>query len=595
MLHPRCLSPVRQAGVPLWIKDTNRPELAGTEIGPVAASNVPSVKAMSVRSNITLVSMETAGMWQQVGFLADVFHEFKRHGLSIDLIGAAETNVTVSLDPTENLVNSDVLSALCADLARVCRVKVIAPCAAVTLVGRGMRSLLHKLGPVLAEFGAQRVHLITQSSNDLNLTFVVDEGTAAPLLPRLHELLVGADAMRVDDARVFGPAWDELYGAGAPRAGSTPWWRAKRAELLALAAAGSPRYVYDLDTVRERAGRLRAMTTVDRWHYALKANAHPALLRALVDAGFELECVSLGELAHVRRVLPGLEPARLLFTPNFAPRAEYQAALAAGVRVTLDSLHPLQHWPDLFRDRELVLRLDLGYGRGHHDKVVTGGAGAKFGLPLGDLDAFRKLADGLGARVVALHAHLGSGIVDPGHWRGIYSELATLAERFPHCTALDLGGGLGVPARSGEPELDLVALNDLLGAVRALYPHYALWLEPGRYPVADAGVLLARVTQTKRKGGTLFVGLDAGMNSLIRPALYGAYHEIVNLSRLDQPADTLCCIVGPICESSDVLGTERLLPEPHEDDVVLIAQAGAYGHVMASHYNLREPAEEVVL
>src|SRR5204863_465323 len=88
VLHPRCLSPVRQAGVPLWIKDTNRPELAGTEIGPVAASNVPSVKAMSVRSNITLVSMDTAGMWQQVGFLADVFHEFKRHGLAIDLIGA---------------------------------------------------------------------------------------------------------------------------------------------------------------------------------------------------------------------------------------------------------------------------------------------------------------------------------------------------------------------------------------------------------------------------------------------------------------------------------------------------------------------------
>jgi diaminopimelate decarboxylase/aspartate kinase len=337
------------------------------------------------------------------------------------------------------------------------------------------------------------------------------------------------------------------------------------------------------------------MGSVDRWHYALKANAHPGLLRTLVDSGFELECVSLGELAHVRRVLPGLAPERLLFTPNFAPRAEYQAALAAGVRVTLDNLHPLQHWPDLFRERELVLRLDLGYGRGHHDKVVTGGAGAKFGLPLAELDEFRARSQALGARVVALHAHLGSGIVDPAHWRGVYSELATLAERFGDCTALDLGGGLGVPARPGDAELDLVALNRLLGEVKALYPQYALWLEPGRYPVADSGVLLGRVSQVKRKAGTLFVGIDAGMNSLIRPALYGAYHEIVNLSRLDEPADTLCCIVGPICESSDVLGTERLLPEPREGDVLLIAQAGAYGHVMASRYNLREPADEVVL
>ena len=140
VLHPRSLGPLRRAGVPLVIKDTNRPQLAGTEIRAVAADAAPCVKAISARKGVTLVSMETVGMWQQVGFLADVFGEFKRHGLSVDLIGSAETNVTVSLDPTENLVNSDVLSALAADLAKICRVKVIAPCAAITLVGRGMRS-----------------------------------------------------------------------------------------------------------------------------------------------------------------------------------------------------------------------------------------------------------------------------------------------------------------------------------------------------------------------------------------------------------------------------------------------------------------------
>ncbi|HVH35570.1 MAG TPA: aspartate kinase, partial [Tahibacter sp.] len=152
VLHPRCLNPVREAQVPLAVRDTNRPELAGTEIGVAIAAAAPSVKAVSERRGITLISMESIGMWQQVGFLADVFERFKRHGLSIDLIGSAETNVTVSLDPSENLVNSDVLSALAADLAEVCRVKVIAPCTAVTLVGRGMRSLLPRLAGVLAEF-----------------------------------------------------------------------------------------------------------------------------------------------------------------------------------------------------------------------------------------------------------------------------------------------------------------------------------------------------------------------------------------------------------------------------------------------------------
>ena len=120
-------------------------------------------------------------------------------------------------------------------------------------------------------------------------------------------------------------------------------------------------------------------------------------------------------------------------------------------------------------------------------------------------------------------------------------------------------------------------------------------MEPGRFLVADAGVLLARVTQVKHKTGYTYVGLDTGMNSLIRPALYDAYHPMANLSRLDEPADTVCQIVGPICESGDILGRNRKLPSPREGDVIVIGQAGAYGAVMASRYNLREPAEEIAL
>jgi diaminopimelate decarboxylase/aspartate kinase len=170
-----------------------------------------------------------------------------------------------------------------------------------------------------------------------------------------------------------------------------------------------------------------------------------------------------------------------------------------------------------------------------------------------------------------------------------------LAEAFSRIESLDIGGGLGVPARPDEAPLDLVVLGEMLGEVKRAYPQFKLWLEPGRYLVADAGVLLARVTQTKRKGSVRYVGVDAGMNSLIRPALYEAWHEIVNLSRLDESGGELVQVVGPICESGDVLGSNRRLPPCREGDVILIAQAGAYGAVMASHYNLRAPAEEVVL
>ena len=578
--------------MPLAIKDTNYPDLAGTEISTGVADAAASVKAISSRSGITLISMESIGMWQQVGFLADVFAEFKRHGLSIDLVGTAETNVTVSLDPTENLVNTDVLSALCADLAKVCRVKVIAPCAAITLVGRGMRSMLHKLSSVLAEFGSLRVHLISQSSNNLNLTFVVDEEVAANLVPQLHDMLIRAEAMRVEDAAVFGPSWVDLYKK--PQVHTMPWWRTRRAELLELAREATPHYVYDLATVRAQAQALRStLTAVDRCFYAIKANSHPAILREIARAGFGLECVSPGELARVREAVG--EKIDVLYTLNFASREDYVAGIAQGARITLDNLHPLAHWGATFAGHEIELRLDLGVGRGHHDKVKTGGAGSKFGLALDELSEFQRLAARHGVRIGGLHAHLGSGILDATHWKEVYIQLASLAEKIGSVRALNIGGGYGVPARADEAPLDLAAVAAGLAEVKTAYPQFELWSEPGRFLVADAGVLLARVTQTKRKAGFRYVGVDAGMHTLIRPALYEAYHDIVNLSRLDAEATELAQIVGPICESGDVLGSNRRIAAAQEGDVLLIAQAGAYGAAMASDYNLRGRARETVL
>ncbi len=593
VLHPRSIAPCRDTGVPMAILDTERPELPGTRIDGSAVT-VPGVKAISRRNGIVLVSMESMGMWQQVGFLADVFERFKRHGLSIDLIGSSETNVTVSLDPSENLVSSDVLARLSADLAEVCRVKVIAPCAAITLVGRGMRSLLHKLSDVWATFGRERVHLISQSSNDLNLTFVIDEADADGLLNELHGELIRGGAMPVQDDSVFGPSWTEIAHGKAQH--DTPWWQQRAADLISRAAAGTPRYVYHLPTVRERARMLRETTAIDRRFYALKANAHPDILRALEAEDVGFECVSLGEVEHVFATLPDIDPQRVLFTPSFAPRAEYDAAFARGVNVTVDSVEALQHWSDTFRGRALWLRLDLGRGDGHHAKVRTGGAEAKFGLPLGKVDAFVAEARKLDAKIVALHAHLGSGIDNPGHWREVYADLAGLAEQIGTVDTLDIGGGLPVPYTPDARPFDVAAWRAGLDEIKAAFPGFRLAVEPGRYLVAEAGVLLLHATQVIEKDGVHRVGLDGGMNALIRPAMYDAYHGIHNLSRLDD-ADTVAFdVVGPICESSDVFGRARTLPKATaEGDVLLIADAGAYGMAMANTYNLRAlPAEEVL-
>ncbi len=561
-----------------------------------AVANVPGVKAISSRRGIVLVAMETIGMWQQVGFLADIFERFKRHGLSVDLIGSSETNVTVSLDPSDNLVSSNVLEGLCADLAEVCRVKVIAPCAAVTLVGRGMRSLLHKLGDVWAEFGRERVHLISQSSNDLNLTFVVDEalldqdGTMA----RLHALLIASDAMPVDESAVFGRSWRSLQADPAPK--PAPWWRTYRDTLLQLAANGTPQYTYHLPTVRDRARALASVAVIDRRFYALKANPHEAILRALEKEGYGFECVSGGELAHLLATLPALDPQRVLFTPSFAARAEYADASVRGVRITLDSVFPLKNWPEVFRSRDIILRIDPGFGHGHHEKVRTGGKGAKFGLDPGDLSAFRKAANAIGVRIVGLHAHIGSGIVEAAHWAEVYARLASLADQIGTVSSIDVGGGLGIAYEPDAAPFDLVAYGDALAAIKSAYPQYQLWVEPGRWLVAECGVLLAHATQLIEKSGVRRLGLDVGMNALLRPALYGAFHRIVNLSRIDDADVDAFDVVGPICESGDVLGRRRKLPSATSSgDVFLIADTGAYGVVMASNYNMRGLPIESVL
>ena len=591
VLHPRSIGPARRAGVPMEVRSTLRPDLAGTRITAEPGDDAPRLKAVSVKSGVRLVVMEGSGMWRQAGFLADVFAVFKQVGVSVDLVSTSETNVTVSLDPDPGLDEAR-LARLRAELEPFCRVKILENAATVSLLGYGIRRILHQLAPALEMFQDKPILLVSQAANDLNFTVVVNEADGRALAARLHEELIGP----APEGAVFGPSWAELEGpapARTPR--PAPWWTGKRQALLDRAPQTGGLYVYDLETVSARARAVAGLSSLDRAFYAMKANNHPAILRAIRAAGLGFECVSPGEIARLDAVFPDLDPSEILFTPNFAHRSEYEAARARGVNLTIDGLHPLEAWPHVFAGAEVILRVNPDRPRGHHQHVKTAGPKAKFGVPLADLDAARDAAARAGARVVGLHAHAGSGVIEPGHWREIGAILARAAELFPDVTLLNVGGGLGVPESLDAPALDLARVDLDLAALKKAHPRFALWMEPGRYPVAEAGVLIARVTQVKTAFGARFIGLGTGMNSLIRPALYGARHEIVNLTRLGEAPAGLASIVGPICESADLLGAERLLPHTEEGDVLLIADAGAYGAVMSSRYNLREPASETAI
>ena len=592
VLHPRCISPARDCGIPIFIRSTNAPGIPGTVISSVTEEVEPQVKGICIRNGITLVSMTTVGMWHEVGFLARAFAAFSANGVSVDFVSTSETNVTVSIDTSDGMLPDDVEESLVHDLEKLCRVSVISNCSAVSLVGRKIRTIMPRLAPALEVFEEERIHLMSQAANDLNLSFVVDKQQGPRLVSKLHASII----RKKGAAHVFGPSWERLFAGDEPTArAADTWWMKKRDQLLDLAKNELNAYVYDRASVVEAATNLTSLKNVDRILYAVKANFNVELIRAMDEAGVDFECVSPGEVEWLEETLPDFDLTRVLFTPNFAPREEYAWGLERGLQVTLDNLYPLQAWPELFAGAKLFVRIDPGQGRGHHEHVKTAGVHSKFGVPRFEVAELKRLVKEAGAEIIGIHAHSGSGILDPNNWRTVAGELVQIAEQFPGVATIDLGGGLGVPEKPGDKPIDLETVDATLAEIRETYPQYKLWLEPGRYVVARAGVLLTHVTQTKGKGEMRYIGVGTGMNSLIRPALYGAYHEIVNLTRADQAPSETVTVVGPICETGDRLGSDRLLPPTAEGDVILIANAGAYGYVMSSRYNLREVAKEIVI
>ncbi|HAT9027560.1 TPA: bifunctional aspartate kinase/diaminopimelate decarboxylase [Legionella pneumophila subsp. pneumophila] len=589
VLHPNCIPPVRKANIPMVVKYTHLPEHSGTLITKDIDESAPLIKSIQVKHSILLISIDTLNMWQQVGFLADVFAAFKKHGFSVDLLSSSEFNVTLSLDVNAKIHDRPAINALLDDLNQFGRAKLIEPCSAVSLVGHHIRTVLPHLGPALEVFEAKQVYLMSLASNDLNLTFVVDESHADKLCQRLHHLLIESNPQIF----YYSKSWHEEFGK--PNVRPTPWWEIERDRLLTTSAIHSPCYVYHSPTQATRARQLSALESIDSLFYAIKANPFPTILKTLEKEGIGFECVSIQELELVLKLFPNIKKERILFTPNFAPKSEYEFALQTGCYVTIDSLYPLENWPDLFKDREVIVRIDPGTGAGHHKHVSTGGNESKFGITQNDISKILSLTKVNHIKVIGLHAHSGSGILSTDLWQQTAVMLASLTDQFPEVRSINLGGGLGIVEKPGQHPIDFAALDAQLMAVKSQYPGLAIWLEPGRFFVAESGVILAKVTQCKEKGKVKFIGIETGMNSLIRPSLYGAYHEIINLTRLHEEKAGFAHIVGPICESGDTLGYDRLLPVTREGDVILIANTGAYGHCMSSHYNLRPPAQEIVL
>jgi diaminopimelate decarboxylase/aspartate kinase len=392
---------------------------------------------------------------------------------------------------------------------------VLGPCTSVSLVGRNIRAILHKLGEAFELFAEQRIYLLSQAANDLNFTFVVDENQGDRLVNELHERLIEP----VPQGTILGPTWQELFApTAASRVLPPTWWRARRESLIALAATHDCAYVYDLQVVRDAAETLLALKSVDRVLYAMKANPNPAILAVLAGLGVGFDCVSRGEIEHLLNCVPGLRAP--------AHPVHAQLCTAFGVRVGAGAGHHPHHRQPIRAARmgRAVSRPQCVPAHRHRHRTRPSPSRAHRrhacqvwradcrGCGNGAIDA-----DRFGVAVVGLHAHSGSGIFDADNWSEVAGRLLDLGTLFPQLQCIDVGGGLGVADGQEHAGLDMRQLDTVLLAARQNRPGIALWIEPGRYLVAGAGALIARVTQTKSKDDVHYVGVATGMNSLIRP------------------------------------------------------------------------------
>lgn len=372
--------------------------------------------------------------------------------------------------------------------------------------------------------------------------------------------------------------------------------------LLRLAGTyGTPLFVYDGDMVLERYRDLFRFIRYPglRIHYALKANYNVGLLKMLRDAGAGLDTVSPGEVLLALKL--GFPKDRIIYTANNMTDAEFEMVLNLGVTMNIGSLSRLRKVSNQHPGCRICLRFNPDVCDGDNEKTMTGGDLTKFGILLDSVGEVLELVRAGSLTVVGLHEHTGSGLQ---HAESVFRSMENLMriatpDNFPKLEFLDFGGGFKVPYRPDEARIDYVAMGaEITRRFEAFTAEYGrplkMLFEPGKFLVAEAGMLLTEVNTLKRNRSRLIAGCNSGFPQLIRPVLYNAYHQVFNLSN-PEGRPQVYDVCGNICETGDRFAEQRELPEIREYDILGIGNAGAYCYSMGGVYNLRPMPAEVVI
>jgi diaminopimelate decarboxylase len=370
-----------------------------------------------------------------------------------------------------------------------------------------------------------------------------------------------------------------------------------------LAKYGSPVYVYNERTLRERCREIKNLSLYGGYtpNYSAKANNNVTILKIVKSEGFCVDAVSNGEIFAC--LAAGFLPSDIFYITNNASEGELRYAIDRGITISADSLSQLDLIGKLNPGGEVFVRFNPGVGAGHGENVITGGKETKFGVNEENAGVVAEIAQKRGISVVGVNQHIGSLFMNADAYFKGAEALLRIAKQFPAVKFIDFGGGFGIPyhKQDGEKPMDIAALGETLDNMISKFNselgrELFFRVEPGRYISAECGVLIGTVNSVKENGDKKYIGTDLGFTALIRPTLYGSYHDVEIYKKNDGPSgEETVRIVGNVCESGDYIAKDRLITKTTEGDAVAVLDAGAYGYSMASNYNYRARPAEVLI
>ncbi|TFG14226.1 MAG: diaminopimelate decarboxylase [Promethearchaeota archaeon] len=376
---------------------------------------------------------------------------------------------------------------------------------------------------------------------------------------------------------------------------------------------GTPIYVINEQLIRKRYRALKetldSMYKNNKIHFAMKANSSLSVLKILKSEGAGFDCSSKGEIFTCFQA--GISPKDIIYTGNMFTNDDFKFAVENDVLINLDSLSQIKRLAKIYdtlgKEKNIIsFRINPEFGAGHHVHTITAGKEIKFGILDNQvIEAYSK-AKKFGFKKFGTHIHIGSGILDPQDFEKAFDKYMSIIMNLADTLDIqfefvDFGGGLGIPYRPEQEPFDLEKYKKILTnkfkeiMEKGDMTKANLKVEPGRYLSAESSIILTQINTIKDNGYKLFAGVDAGFNILIRPTMYGSYHHIISCNQNSGRNELKYDIAGPICESGDILGKERILSELKEQDYLAVLDAGAYGFIMSSPYNSRPRPAEILI